>query len=55
MSCIAIICMLSATPTASSMDLSTADATPAIIPITSKNIKDVAPKTNENFNWAVGF
>ena len=23
--------------------------------IPAKNIKDVAPKTNENFNWAVGF
>ena len=24
-------------------------------PITSKKLKDVAPRTNENFNWAVGF
>lgn len=23
--------------------------------VINKNIKDVAPKTNENFNWAVGF
>ena len=23
--------------------------------IPARNIKDVAPKTNENFNWAVGF